>query len=191
MSDGKRLVITGGIGSGKSAVSGFLAARGWAVLDADRVGHEVLTWPTVIEQVSFSWPEAIVDGRVDRKDLGRVVFANPSELARLEAIVHPEIARRLGEWVESAKGDKALEISVGRLIDASWGAVIVVDAPDSSRLHRSISRGLDAGDAAARLAAQPQRREWLHLAEHVISNTGSLGDLEQATGRLASWMESS
>lgn len=186
MPDGVRLVITGGIGSGKSSVSGFLTNRGWQVLDADVVGHEVLTRPEVMAEVARMWPATLKGGRLDRGALGRLVFADPAELDKLESLVHPRIARHLEQWMGVSSENRAVEISVAKVISSTWRPVLVVDAPDSIRQQRAMDKGLNASQVTARMQVQPTRQEWLRLADYVISNRGSLADLEAATSRLAS-----
>ena len=185
MPDGKSLVITGGIGTGKSAVSGFLASLGWSISDADQVGHSVLLIPEVVSQIEDLWPAVVHAELVDRKRLGEVVFASPGELARLEAITHPRIQIRLEDWLESTTGPKAVELSVARLRREWWGPVVVVDAPEGVRIERASKRGLDHSAVLARIAAQPGRQEWLRLADFVILNAGTPDELEQAVTRLS------
>lgn len=189
MPDGKRLVITGGIGTGKSAVSGFLGDLGWSVLDADRVGHAVLTFPDVVAEVARAWPTAVIDGVVDRKLLGEVVFADRGELSRLEAVTHPVIGREVDSWLAETRAPKAVEVSVLRVRKPAWGPLVVVDAPPDLRLARAIDRGLDGSAVAARMALQPDRQEWLQLADFVLPNCGSLRDLELAVGLLSNFAQ--
>ena len=189
MTDEKRLVITGGIGSGKSSVSGFLRHHGWAVLDSDAVGHEVLTEDDVVRLVGKFWPHTIHGGVVDRRALGMEVFATPDDLAKLESIVHPLIERRVTTWMQGVSGPAAIEVSVLHLVDRSWGQVVVVDAPTDVRLERVQSRGLRREEAEQRLQAQADRSAWLEVADFVIPNHLDLTELEQATLSLAALME--
>jgi dephospho-CoA kinase len=183
------LVITGGIGSGKSSVSGFLADRGWQVIDGDRIGHDALRDPEIVAEVGKRWPEAVVGGVVDRRALGRVVFDDSEELSQLEGLVHPYISVRLVEWVRSPGGPRALEVSVPQVIEPQWGPIVVVDAPDRVRRERAGQKGLGPDEVEARMRAQPERREWLEMAAYVISNTGTRDDLANDTNRLASALE--
>jgi dephospho-CoA kinase len=189
MPEGIRLVITGGIGSGKSSVSSFLAGRGWQVIDGDGIGHEALKDPEILAEVGRRWPEALAGGEVDRRALGRIVFGDPHQLSRLEGLVHPYISARLSEWVGLPGGPRAMEVSVPGIIDPKWGPIVVVDAPDQLRRERSALKDLGLEEVEARMRAQPDRREWLRMADYVISNTGSREDLAAATARLASALE--
>lgn len=183
------LVITGGIGSGKSSVSGFLRDRGWEILDADRLGHVVLTEPEIVEIVAERWPSVVISGQVDRSALGAIVFAEPEELVSLEAITHPRIKDRIDHWLARGDGKKAVEISVLRLVAGVGSCVVVIDAADEVRLERIVRRGLDPILARRRQEVQPQRQGWLDVADYVISNAGGLGDLKEAVHLLGALLE--
>src|SRR5271156_4154669 len=110
----KRLGITGGIASGKSAVAWMLRESGFHVIDADAVGHEVVEPGTrAFEEIEREFGEGVigVDGRIDRGKLGAMVFADRGKLERLNAIVHPrveeEMVRLFGEWEKSGVKDAA------------------------------------------------------------------------------------
>ena len=107
----KVIGLTGGIGSGKSTVSGFLAELGAAILDADEVGHEALKPDTEIwRQVVATFGRQIVapDGNIDRKKLGNIVFSDPKFLSRLNRIMHPPmydmVKARLEEYRRQGTG---------------------------------------------------------------------------------------
>jgi dephospho-CoA kinase len=188
MSDGKSLVITGGIGTGKSAVSGFLGTLGWSIIDADRIGHSVLGIPEVVTLIEHEWPAVVVGGSVDRRRLGDLVFADPNELARLEAITHPIIQSEIDSWIRATGGPRAIEVSAPRALKAEWGPVVVIDAPETIRIERATARGLDRSAVLERLKSQPRRQEWLKLADYVVSNSNSVTDLEKAVGRLSKYI---
>ena len=182
-----RVVLSGGIGSGKSTVAELLEHRGWKVIPGDRLGHEVLEPDgEAFEAVARTWPEVVRDGRIDRGALATIVFSDPAQLERLEAITHPAIARRIAAAVGEA-GDRpvAVEIPIiaGGLVDPSWTRV-VVDAPREVRFARAVARGGDPGDVERRMASQPDRETWLRWADEVIDNTGDLAALEEEVDRL-------
>ena len=185
-----RIVVIGGIGSGKSAVGRMLAARGFAVLDTDRLGHEVLaSGHPVAAQVAARWPEAVVDGAVDRGLLGRIVFDDPKQLAELEALTHPAIRRLIERWV-AGLGERpaAVEIPLVKdLVDPSWTR-LAVDAPAESRRRRLEQRGMPDRDINARFDAQPSREEWLSRADLVVDNSGTIqalaGQVDRVVGSL-------
>ncbi len=154
-------------------------------MDADRVGHEVLAPDgPAFEEVAARWPSVLVDGAIDRRALGRIVFADPSQLAELEAITHPLIRGRLAALVAGADGPVVVEIPipVGWLPD-EW-PVVVVDAPDDLRRERLAARGMDPDEIVARMAAQPSREAWLAMADHVVDNRGDRSALTREVARL-------
>ncbi len=190
-STGKRLVLlSGGIGAGKSEVGRRLAAMGAEVIDADRVGHEVLEpGGEAHSAVTDRWPEVVEDGRVDRAALGRIVFADPEELRALEAISHPAIAARIAARVAASERPVVvveLPLTVD-LFGAGWDRV-VVDAPDDVRRWRLVARGMAPADIDARIAAQPDRAEWRDAADYVVDNAAGLDALAGEVEALWEWL---
>lgn len=177
-----RLVIAGGIGSGKSQAGRLLAERGFAVLDADQVGHSILEGGhPVARRVAERWPEAVTAGAIDRRALGRIVFRDRDQLAELEAITHPAIRRGIARWARDA-GDRpvAVEIPIlADLVDGSW-LWVVIEAPLELRRKRLCGRGMSEGEIDARLASQPGHREWLEAADYVVDNVGTREHLARA-----------
>jgi dephospho-CoA kinase len=179
-------VLTGAIGTGKSTVGSLLAARGARVIDADRIGHAVIDPSGAgFGLVADQWPEVIVDGRVDRRALGRIVFGDAAELRRLEAITHPLIVTRLKEMIRSAGHSVAVvEVSVPHLpVDERWGRIVVV-APENDRIARLLDRGLTETEIMQRMAAQPPAEEWARDGDIVVDNGGDLVDLEHQIDRV-------
>jgi len=189
----RRWAVTGPIGAGKSAVSALLAARGAAVLDGDALGHEILARPEVRDAIGASFgPGVVHDGRVDRAVLGPLVFADPAQLARLNAITHPPLADLMQERLDAlaAAGDHALavlEAAVYFLLPhpPRLDLVIAVDAPPALRAARlAATRGLDAAAAAARIAAQAPWDAFWSRADRIIVNDGTPADLARAVDDL-------
>lgn len=167
-----RVVVTGGIGSGKSLVCSLLHALGAAVIDADSLGHAVLGPDgEAFAQVAAHWPEAVSEGRIDRSALGRIVFSDSGELMELMAITHPHIRARLIREVDLYPDRPvAVEISApSDLVMPDW-PVLVVDADPEIIRTRLRERGMSEGDIRRRMASQRSRSEWLELADLVISN---------------------
>ncbi len=162
-------------------VRGLFEDLGVATIDADSVGHEVLTSdPAVREAVSERWPAVVSDENIDRKALAAVVFADRSELKALESITHPRIFEAIGERVAALEGPVVVEVPViGRPLEGQWGRM-VVDAPDETRIGRAVERGSERGDVEARMAMQPGRGTWLASADAVIPNWGDLDELREA-----------
>jgi len=175
-----RVLLGGGIGSGKSAAAALLSSLGAAVLSADRAAHRVLEpGGPAAAAVSARWPAAVVDGRIDRQALAGIVFRDGAALAELELLTHPAIARLLGEEVAGVDAP-VIVVEMPRpmaLLGPGWRWV-VVDAPDEVRLARLEARGMSREEAVRRMGAQPTRDEWLARAELVVDNGGDLAHLE-------------
>ncbi len=177
----RRVIVSGGIGSGKTTVLGLLAARGAVVIEADRIGHEILApGGAAFEPVVQRWPQVLVDGRIDRERLAAIVFSDGEQLEALEAISHPLIAAEIARRVAVAEDrDVVLELPVGAdLVGEGWTR-ITMTAPEDVRLRRAVARGLDAGDVTNRMAVQGADAERTQLADITIANVGSLADLEK------------
>ena len=177
-----RIVVTGGIGAGKSTVSAMFETAGALVIEADRIGHEVLQiGHPVAGEVADEWPQVVdASGSIDRGHLAAVVFAEPAELARLEAITHPAIELELLRRSEAA-GDVALVVEIPIIrpwFDESWWWVVVT-ADASVRLDRAMNRGADRVDVAHRMASQPTDAEYAAAADFVVVNNGSVDELNQ------------
>lgn len=179
--------LVGGIASGKSLVAQQFRSLGAEVLDADRVGHEVLRLPEVVAAIRGHFGEQVLDatGHVDRKALGRIVFGpypvGPSQLAMLESITHPEIRRRLRVQAEgmAERGVPLVVLDAPVLLKAGWdkmcNALVYVDSPRDLRLSRALKRGWTAEEFAAREAAQEPIEEKRRRSGFVVDNSGDLG----------------
>ncbi len=174
-----RLVVTGGIGSGKSTVTELLRRRGFRVVDADLLAREALEpGGSAFGSVARRWPEVVKGGRIDRAALAEIVFGDPEELEVLEGMVHPHVRRRLVESdAEAGQEPMAVEVSVPKVLPEGW-PVVVVEAPSELRLARVVARGADREDARRRLAVQPSDEEWRSMATFVLRNDASVEELE-------------
>lgn len=184
----KVLGVTGGIGAGKSAATAILAELGAVVIDADRVGHETyqpgtVGWERVVAQ--FGRDVVAADGAIDRKRLGAIVFADPAQLARLNAIVHPLIRDAIAARIaaERAAGrTPAAVIEAALLVEAEWDALVdevwlVTAKRDVVEERLKAQRGIDAAAIAARMRAQLSDEERAAHADVAIDNSGSLDAL--------------
>jgi dephospho-CoA kinase len=173
----KVIGLTGGIGSGKSTVARVFESLGYPVFDADK---EVLalydTDPTLLPQVVMSFGEGILlpDGRLNRMALASVVFSDEGALKKLNALVHPRVAKRFDEWKNSqhAKAvfrEAAILFESGS--DAGCDAIIVVTAPEALRIQRVMHRnGISELEVRARMARQWPESKLVERAEEVIVN---------------------
>lgn len=172
-----RVIVMGGIGTGKSTVTQLLRGHGYLVIEADRIGHAVLEpGGAAFEAVAERWPGVVIDGRIDRSRLGAIVFADLAKLRQLEALTHPHIQRIILERAGVAD-DVAVELPLPPgFLGPGWVS-LYVDADPTVRRTRLLARGMAAEDMDLRMAAQPDRETWLADADHVIRNDGSLESL--------------
>jgi dephospho-CoA kinase len=189
--------LTGGIGSGKSAVSALLAARGAVVLDADAIVREhqrpgTDVFAAIVER--FGPGVIAADGSLDRPALAALVFGDPAALADLNALTHPAVGRTIAERLAAEGGtDHVVVLDVPLLVESGRydvAGLLVVDCPVDVAVERLVrQRGMDEADARARIARQARREERLAKADFVVDNSGSRDDLEVAVGRAWAWIQ--
>jgi dephospho-CoA kinase len=180
-----RVGLTGGIGSGKSAVAGFLAELGATVIDADSLAREVVAPGSVgLREIGALWPQAIgPDGALDRAALAAIVFADDAARARLNAITHPRVRARAAELERDAPGGLVVHV-VPLLFEGDFwrgcDRTVVVFAPAETRIARVVTR--DSTDPMAverRMAAQIDPALARARADYVIDNDGDREDLRE------------
>jgi dephospho-CoA kinase len=180
-----RVGLTGGVGSGKSTVSGMLAERGVVVVDADLLAREVVAPGTEgLAEVVATFGEEVLgaDGSMDRAAVGAIVFADEERRRALEAIIHPRVRARAAE-IEAAAPEGAVVVHDIPLLTetgqaGSFDAVVVVDVPVETQVERLVAgRGMSRAEAESRVAAQASREERLAVASYVIDNSGTLEEL--------------
>lgn len=179
--------ITGPIGCGKSTVAGWLSDLGAVVIDADLVAREV-TPPGSGELAAvvdaFGSGVLRSDGSLDRAALGRIVFADPAALRRLEAIIHPAVRPRILAEIEAARsaGAQAVVVEAIKLLEGGLATLcnevwLVTCSPEAqlSRVQaRAAARGETLEDAAARIDAQAGLVERLRpSATHTVDTSDS------------------
>ncbi|MEN3315406.1 MAG: dephospho-CoA kinase [Acidimicrobiaceae bacterium] len=188
--------LTGGIGSGKSAVATLFAERGAVVIDSDELARQVVApgapaHAAVVDR--FGPSVAGPDGAIDRRALAAIVFDDGAALADLNAIVHPAVtaamARRLSE--EDAPGRVVVAV-IPLLVEVSWqgaDAVVVVDCPEDVAIERVVrDRGMTPDEVRRRMAAQVSRSERVARADRVIVNGGSWDDLRRQVDATWQWI---
>jgi len=185
----RRIGITGPIGCGKSTVTGWLAERGAAVIDADDVAREVTAAGTEAASAiaaTFGGELLRPDGSLDRSALGRIVFADPAALARLEAIVHPAVRPVILQRMEAAAatGAPAVVVEAIKLVEGGLAAlcdeVWLVTCDADEQLARLLARGATEPDALSRIGAQVGLAERLApAATRVIDTSGAVSTARQ------------
>lgn len=182
--------LVGRIGAGKSTVAGLFAERGGHVVDADRIAHELLATEDVREEVAAAFGPGVVDdrGEVSRRALAARVFGDAEALARLEAIVHPRVRRRIDAELRRlaatsgpAGGEAVVVLDVPLLVQSGWDAVcdllVVVECADAVRRGRLAARGWDETEQLAREAAWERRFSPVSLPPGKIRTVDTSGDL--------------
>jgi dephospho-CoA kinase len=180
-----RVGLTGGVGSGKSTVAALLADHGAVVIDADAIAREVVEQGTPgFDAVVAAFGDGIVvDGRLDRPALAKLVFDDDEARSRLNAIVHPLVGERTAELMAQAPPDAVVVYDVPLLVESKladgFDAVVVVLAPEELRLRRLVERGMPEADARARMAKQASDAERRAVADEIITNDGTREDLRR------------
>ena len=184
--------LTGGIGSGKSAVAEEFARLGATVVDTDAIAHE-LTGPggAAVAEVMRQFGSAFVDasGAMNRKRMRDLVFSDAEEKQRLEALLHPMIRAESARRIAVAAGPYAVLV-VPLLIESPGyrervGRVLVVDCPEELQIARVRQRsGLPEGEIRRIIAAQLQREKRLAAADDMINNSGTIAAMQQQVRRL-------
>jgi dephospho-CoA kinase len=195
-----RVGLTGGIASGKSAVArGLREGLGLPGIDADQVARRVVEpGRTAFGEVVARFGAAVVgpDGRLDRAELGRIVFADPAARAELEAITHPRIIEETAAWLEARAREGALvavfetPLLFEAHLEGLFDFVVVVVSSVEAQLARSAARdGLAELEVRARLAAQLPAEDKARRAQFVLRNDGTLDDLAVQARALGAELE--
>jgi dephospho-CoA kinase len=180
--------LTGAVASGKSEALAAFARLGSATLSSDAVTHELIDASEVREKLVERWGDAVlVDGRVDRARVSAIVFERPDQLAWLESVLHPLVGERIVEWRQSLPAETPFAVVEVPLLfevglEEVFDATVCVVADDSTRAARAGDRGTELLDG--RSDRQLSQDEKAARATHVISNDGSLAELEDQVARL-------
>lgn len=186
------VALTGGVASGKTAVSDRLAELGVPVIDTDVIAREVVEPGSEgLDAVVEAFGEAVLDrqGALDRRAMRERVFSDERERERLERILHPLIEREARRRITANADAPYVVLVVPLLIESGLfrdaDRIVVVDAPDEVRIRRLMDRdGIDRRRAEAMLATQAGRDERLARATDVIDNSGTPRQLRTRVDRL-------
>ena len=176
--------IVGGIASGKSFITSHLKSFGAVVLDADRIGHNVLLQESVKTAIRAQWGDHVFssEGEVDRSLLAAVVFDvnQPDQLSRLEEITHPRIAERLRAEITRLSHSEDIQylvLDAPVMVKAGWhvfcDVIIFVDTAPALRWQRASQRGWTREMFDNRESMQASVNEKRAISTHVIDNNGS------------------
>jgi dephospho-CoA kinase len=185
----KIIALSGGIAAGKNHVAEIFADFGGAVFDADKVNHEILLRPEIIQKIAEIFPKAVENGKINRQKLGKIVFSDKEDLAKLEKITHFEIRKKYQEFLQDAQDKKAkfLVLNIPLLLEKAgyeYDYLVAIIADNNLRKKRYIEREMNKNanlnkqileqkfdDIAAHQALDEKRIE---KADFVIKNNGDV-----------------
>jgi dephospho-CoA kinase len=189
-----RLGLTGGIASGKTAVAELLKKRGFQVLDADSLGHELMrAGHAPYDDIVREFGAAVLapDASVDRAKLGAIVFADGEKRAALNRILHPPILDAVQRWfvsLDRPRGPEFAFVEAALLVEAGYRSsldrLIVCWSRPEQQIERLVARGLTAEQAKQRLASQMPADAKRNAADDVIDCSGSLAETERQVERV-------
>ncbi len=179
------IALTGGIGTGKSAVGEIFDELGAIVIDSDQLSRDVIErgTPGFDEVVARFGDVILVDGEISRSKLAEIVFVDEKARKDLESIIHPRV-REIAERVLARAPEDAIVINEIPLLFETQGQgrfdlVITVEASDENRTKRLIDRGLKSYQIEKRISAQASRAERESISDYVIENNQGLEELER------------
>src|SRR5690349_5181959 len=179
-----RIGLTGGIGAGKSAVSSTFERCGAVIVDGDVIAREVVQPGTeglaaLVE--AFGRDILLPDGSLDRPALAAKAFRDDEARGKLNGIVHPLVGKRREEIIAAVSEDAVVVEDIPLLVETGMAPmfplVVVVHADEETRIKRLIKRGMDEGDARARITAQADEEQRRAIADALLDNSGSQGEL--------------
>ncbi len=184
--------LTGGIGSGKSAVAARLAGLGAVIVDADQLSREVVAPGTEgLAEIVAAFGDRVLgsDGALDRAALGALVFTDEPGRRALESIIHPRVRTRTAELVAAAPAGAVVVNDVPLLVESGLGPtyhlVVVVQTALSIRLERlTRDRGMAPAEARRRIAAQADDARRRAAADVLLTNDGTRDELHRAVDAL-------
>ena len=177
--------ITGSIACGKSTVSNYLIAKGYTIIDADKLGHVALTSDDVKRKLAEKFSDEILENNeISREKLGKLVFGNDDNLKILNSIIHPKIKELILKLQEEHKDENLVFLDIALLYEANFvdlvEKVAVVYIDEDVQLERLMTRNsLSKEEAIKRIESQMSPREKAALGDFVINNSYSKEDTFQ------------
>jgi dephospho-CoA kinase len=186
--------LAGGVGSGKSTVAKMFGELGAGVIESDSLSHQEINADDVKEQLRRWWGDAVIgpDGKVDRQRIGAIVFSDPVQRHRLEALLHPRIAVRRSDLIAEYEKQPRIKLIVldspllyESDLDLMCDAVVFVEASPENREQRSEkSRHWAEGEVARREKLQLGLDTKRARADYICENNSSLADLRKQVERI-------
>ena len=189
--------ILGGIGSGKSTIAAEFAKLGCKVIDADKIAHELLQEPPVREKVVSLFGKAVLDssGKIDRRKLAEVVFAEDHMLASLNRVIHPLVLQRTQVLMDRFKRQnqvKAIVLDMPLLVEVGWhkrcDKLIFVDCEQNLRRERAKKMGFDKKQIKIRENFQISLDNKASLADNTIENNSDFSAIAKQVTEIFSYI---
>jgi dephospho-CoA kinase len=177
--------VTGGIGTGKTELSRMLGKLGAYIVDADMLTHEIYSCDEDLKkQLAGKFGGSVIrDGKVDRKALSGIVFADKEKLRELNSIVHGKVALQVAKEIEAGKNFRMTVLDVPIPVKKGFidlcDVVVVVTSSMKNRIDRIVKRNsITAAEARNRIGSQMPQAEYVKIADLIIENNGDLCELE-------------
>lgn len=183
--------LTGGIGCGKTAAAALFAEQGYVHVDADVIARQVLMSAACRSELVARWGSDCLgpDGQPSRSWIGSKVFSDPAELAFLESVTHPEVARL--RKLATADPSRSYVVEIPLLFEknlaADFAVVVCVACSEDIRLQRLAGRGMNLPEAKQRISSQMPLAEKVRKSDFVLWNDGSLEFLKAEVAKLLQW----
>jgi len=184
------VALTGGIGSGKSAVAEFLQECGAVIIDSDQLARDVIERGTEgFEAVLAAFGDTVLtDGEIDRSTLADIVFQDENQRKKLEAIIHPLVREAAESLMKKLPSDSVVINQIPLLVETNgakrFDYIITVSASEDLRRQRLLQKGLKDYEITKRMQAQVNDAAREEIADSIIKNEGSLEDLERIVENL-------
>jgi dephospho-CoA kinase len=190
--------ILGGLGSGKSTVAAEFAKLGCAVIDADKIAHELLDRKTIKKAIVASFGQAVLDpdGKIDRKALADIVFADADKLSTLNRIIHPAVLRQAEQLIRRIKGQnrvKAIVLDMPLLVEVGWtercDRLVFVDCKRKLRAERAKKLGIfGKNQHKIRENFQISLDKKVNIADNIINNNSGFSALAKQVVEVFSYI---
>jgi len=188
----KLIILTGGIGSGKSTVAAMLNRPGARVIDSDALAHQIRDTLALQEIKGLLDPDILTpEGKIDRQKMAREIFKDPALLKKINAIIHPKIDRVVEERIAAGirEGLKALFVEMAFVVNPPWTKKVdeygVVKVNRETALKRLSSRGVAEKEALSRMAVQVPPEDLIKDRPVIlITNDGTLEELSNTVEKL-------
>ena len=179
-----KVAITGSIGSGKTTACDYIRAKGYIVLDCDKINGEILN-DRGYELLSNEFSECFIDKVLDKDKLADIVFCDVEKRKKLEGILHPEILK-----VIENSSDDPLFVEVPLLFEVNWDKYfdcnVLITCEENKAIDRLVLRGISRPEAIRRISAQMPVEEKIKKANIIIYNNGNPQNLATSIDKLLS-----